>query len=308
MESSMNIEQAKAIPIAEILLKLNIKPTRQVNNETWYLSPLRNEKTASFHVHCKRNWWYDFGLGIGGDGIELVCQYLESQKEGHTVSDALRWLNNMVGNPSAIQPIEHTVETIEAYSKIRKLVIKSVKDVQHPALIQYLEKRGIPLSVAKTILKEVRIKNVETDKNIFALALQNEEGSYEVRNPFFKACIDSKAISFIRGTQPKPDSIHIFEGLMDYLSIITQNNGRAFKDDAIILNSISCIRQATPYIRGYGYKIAYTYMDNDLAGQKAIKSLGEFFKTEENLTHKPMNELYKPYKDVNAWHMQKLGL
>jgi Toprim-like/CHC2 zinc finger len=304
----MNIDQAKAIPIAEILLKLNLKPTRQANNETWYLSPLRKEKTASFHVHNKRNWWYDFGIGIGGDGIELVQQYLKSQKECHTVSDALRWLHNMVGNPSVIQPIDQPVETIEAHSKIRKLVIKSVKDVQHPGLIRYLEKRGIPLSVAKSILKEVRIKNVETDKNIFALGLLNEEDCYEVRNPFFKACIDRKDISFIRGSQPKPKGIHIFEGFMDYLSFLTQQNGKSLEDDTIILNSIACIRQATPYIKGYGYTIAYTYMDNDLAGQKATKSLEAFLKTEEGLVHKAQNKLYAPFKDVNAWHMHSLGL
>ena len=300
----MNIEQAKAIPIAQILEKLNKKPTRIVKSEAWYLSPLRNEKTASFHVHNKRNWWYDFGIGIGGDGIELVRLYLESQKECHTVSDALRWLHNMVGNIPTIQP----VEIVEAYSKIRKLVVKSVKEIQHPALINYLEKRGIPTTVAKTILKELRIKNVDTGNNIFALGLQNEEGSYEVRNPFFKSCIDCKAITFVRGTTTKPDGIHIIEGFMDYLSIITRQNGVRLKEDAIILNSIVCIRQAAPYIRGYGYKVAYTWMDNDEAGKKATLAMDEFFKTEPDLIHKKMNSVYEIHKDVNAWHMCTLGL
>jgi hypothetical protein len=49
-------------------------------------------------------------------------------------------------------------------------------------------------------------------------------------------------------------------------------------------------------------------MDNDEPGKRATNSLEEFFKTGECLAHKPMNTIYAPYKDVNAWHMVKLGL
>lgn len=51
----MNIEQAKAISIVQILEIIGIKPTRLNQKEAWYLSPLRHEKTASFKVNLKRN-------------------------------------------------------------------------------------------------------------------------------------------------------------------------------------------------------------------------------------------------------------
>lgn len=136
----------------------------------------------------------------------------------------------------------------------------------------------------------------------------NEEGGYEVRNPFFKGYVGAKGISFIRGKQPKPEGIHIFEGFMDYVSAIAFEQVPQFDDDTIILNSLSCLKHATPYIRNYGYQVAYTWLDNDLAGQKGTQALAEFFKTEENLLHKPMNEIYLPHKDMNAWHMARLSL
>jgi hypothetical protein len=302
----MNIEQANAISIAKILETMGIQPTRQTNHEVWYLSPLRNEKTASFKIHVKRNVWYDFGEGIGGDVVSLVCNYLGSQKQSHSVSDALKWIENNIGRESGFKRIDADEEIDNDRSS--KLSITSVRPVKRRVLIDYLESRGIPITVADRILREVRVHNAATDKNFFALGLRNEESGYELRNLNFKGCIGTKSISFLRGNQPKPDGINLFEGFMDYLSVLTQNEGRPFKDDTIILNSLSCLRHAIPYIKGYGYKVAFTWMDNDQPGKKAAKILDEFFKTEEGLRHKPMNHLYRPFKDVNAWHMQTLGL
>lgn len=94
---------------------------------------------------------------------------------------------------------------------------------------------------------------------------------------------------------------------MDYLSAISQLNGRGLKGDAIVLNSLSCLKQAIPYIQNYGYRVAYSWMDNDKAGEKATTALSEFIQTEAELKHTPMNKVYAPHKDVNAWHMHKLN-
>ena len=48
-------------------------------------------------------------------------------------------------------------------------------------------------------------------------------------------------------------------------------------------------------------------LTNDAAGKKATYVLKEFFR-EEKIRHAPMNEQYASYKDVNEWHMGKLGL
>jgi len=299
----MNIEHAKSIALSAILEKLGSKSEKQSGKDLWYFSPLRDEKTPSFHVDRKKNLWFDFGSDRGGDGIALVCAYLEASNEDHTVQDALRWLKNMMNNAPIIQEVHdpHEVNSPE------KMVLKKTKPLKHRALIHYLTARGIPFAVAKDYLKEVHVYNSESKKSYFALGIKNEGGGYELRNPYFKGCIRPKHITFVRGTIPKPDGIHIFEGFMDYLSIIAQQ-GKPMENDAIILNSLSCMRKATAYIKNYGYRIAYTWLDNDPSGMKATEAFAAFFKTEENLQHRLMNHLYKDNKDVNEWQMSRLNL
>ncbi len=164
------------------------------------------------------------------------------------------------------------------------------------------------MEIACQHLKEIHVCNQRTKKSFFALGFPNEDGGFELRNPFFKGCLGSKAISFIRGREPTPDSIHLFEGFMDYLSAISQLNGEGLTGDAIILNSLSYLKQITPYIQHYGYRIAYTWFDNDTAGEKATAALAEFFRTQDDLVHKRMNGIYAPHKDVNAWHMHQRNL
>lgn len=299
----MNIEQAKAIPIARILEQINLQPTRKTDKESWYLSPLRHEKTASFHVHDLKNVWFDFGEGIGGDNLKLVQAILNSQGRDGSVSEALFWLKSTLGGNTVYQqPIRKSF----AENKEPALSLKSVKPISNVGLIHYLDSRGIPLSVAQKTLKQVSFTNSKTGKTLFALGLPNEEEGYELRNPFFKGSIGIKTISFIRGSESKPPGINFFEGMMDYLSILTRRNGQPLKNDSIVLNSVACIPHVMPYLTDYGYTFGYTWMDNDQAGKKADRSLSHIFKANETIAHCPMNRIYQPHKDVNAWHMHRL--
>jgi Toprim-like/CHC2 zinc finger len=302
----MNIHDANTIAIPEILTKLAIQPHRITNNKAWYLSPFRQEKTPSFQVDLNTNRWYDFGEGTGGDVVDLVCTYLKLHKEESTTTDALRWIKNM--SDKGLERFDYPIANHEFDEEEYALVQKSSKVIKHLGLINYLEKRGIPLKIAQKHLKEIHVYNKNTNKKFLALGFPNEENGYELRNPFFKGCLRSKAISFVRGEIPKPKSIAIFEGFMDYLSILSRINGKPFKGDTIILNSLSCLKQVYPYIRDYGYEVAYTWMDNDRAGEDATAMLADFFKSQEGITHKPMNNVYVPHKDVNAWHMAQLNL
>jgi hypothetical protein len=302
----MNIQQAKAIPIAEILQRMGQLPSKQRQDESWYKSPIRDEKTASFHVNTKKNIWFDFGLGIGGDNIELVCQYLQTEGVGNSVPDALRWLDNMFDHAPKIKSVKH--EIVENEPESPKLSIRAVKNLYQRVLENYLSDRGIPITIGARYLKELRIHNHETGNHFIALGFKNEDEGYEIRNKRFKGSVKAKNISFIRGSIPGNKEIHLFEGVFDYLTAITQNHGKHFEGDVIVLNSIALLSKATPYLKGYGYKILYSWMDNDEAGKRATQALQEFAQTEEGLRHIPMNDRYAPYKDVNAAHMAKLGL
>jgi len=67
------IQAAKSYPIVALLQANGFEPKRQTPKGFWYLSPLRTERTASFLVD-RQNTFYDFGAGIGGDVIRLVCE------------------------------------------------------------------------------------------------------------------------------------------------------------------------------------------------------------------------------------------
>ncbi|MDI9319042.1 MAG: CHC2 zinc finger domain-containing protein [Phycisphaerales bacterium] len=296
----MNIEQAKAIPLSVILVKLGLSPHKQTNKEAWYYSPFRKEKTPSFHVHLQKNYWYDFGEGKGGDIVSFVCAYLAACHESNTVADALRWLGNMQG----ALPAFAAIDTSDCDTKDASLVFKEAKAITSPGLLQYLRRRGIPQKIAFLSLKEVLVFNKETGKSIYALGLLNEEGGYELRNVFFKGCVGRKDVSFIRGVG-SPKTIHVFEGFFDYLSVQT---AQALVGDVLILNSIACLQRAIGYIKGFGYSSVYSWLDNDAKGIQATEFFDAFCKTESGLMHLPQNKLYAPHKDVNAWHMHKLGL
>lgn len=291
----MNIEIARTIAMPEILQKTGSKIAKQTGNDQWYFSPFRNEKTPSFKVNTAKNIWYDFGEGCGGDNIDFVCAYLERSGADHTVSDALRWLRNMFSS-SAVTPLIFPDTASEKEES--SLVLKTVKPLMHIALVRYLEDRGIPKGIAQRYLKEITIFNKATQKEYFAAAIKNEDGGYDYRNAYFKGCIRKKAISFVRGAEHGGGAIHIFEGFIDFLSVIAQRNGMPLKDDAIILNSVSSVKDATAYIRGFGYQVAYTWLDNDEAGKKAAEALDAFF-VAEAISHKPMNACYASHKDVN---------
>ena len=302
----MNIEQAKAIPITLILDKLNHPPQRTNGYKVNYFTPLRREKTPSLWVDTKANLWRDFGdfKWIGGDGIHLVRAYLESQGENKEVSDALRWLRNMTGFIPTIKPV---IDPDEVESP-KTLVLKHVGPIKRERLIEYGNERGIPEQVIRKYFLEAAISNSVTGKKFYALSMRNDLKGYELRNPYFKGCIGKKYITFIRGTIPKPDGVNYFEGSFDFLSAITQRNGQPFEDDSVILHSLSNLKKGAAYTKNYGYKFLYSWMDNDKPGIEATNAWDEFCKTEEGLIHVPKNDLYSPYKDVNAAHIAKLEL
>jgi len=300
----MNIEEAKLIPMCKILNTLGIRPVKQNEKDSMYLSPLREEKTASFHV--TGNLWHDFGDDTGGNTIDFVGRYLKYTGEHHTASDSLRWINNMTAEVPLAFFIPHDVS--ETPGKEKSLIKRKVLPITHLGLINYLDSRGINVNIAKHYLKELHVYNKNTQKSFAALGLKNEENGYELRNPGFKGSVGTKHISFIRGKPPKPEGIHIFEGMMDFLTLLTIKRQARPINDVIVLNSLVNLKHAAAYIKNYGYQVAYTWLDNDKAGIKATNALADFFKTEEDLVHQKCNSRYLPFKDYNAFHMDNLNL
>lgn len=300
----MNIEEANAIPMSAILSQIKCALAKSSTYDQMYFSPFRREKTPSFHVNVLKNVWYDFGAAKGGTVIDLVCAYLEAQEEDHTPADALRWVNNMFRTPATMISFPFA----ETKDPAPVLVLKQVGRLKDRKLLNYFESRGIPTLLAQKYLSEVYVRNRNTSSNFYAAGLENVDGGFELLNKAFKGSIAPKSISLVRGDEPVPDTVHIFEGIMDFLTAALYQPNNRLKGDVIILNSVACVPQALPYLANYSYKTVCLWLDNDAAGRSATQALAEFIRKQPNMSCKTMNRLYQSHKDLNKWHMTKLGL
>lgn len=262
----MNIEQANNIPLEEL---------RSVIGDTYF-------KEIE-----------------GGSTIDHICAYLKSVGEDNTQVDALRWLQNMVNKQPSTKATTHSLTPdVERWLEIR------TEPLEDLALIRYLESRKISIPLARQFLGEVFIKHPKQNRRWWALGLMNEEGGIEVRNPFIKGYVSRQGITFVRATSSvRPKRIHLFEGFMDMLSAFTHFPKISEHADCICLNGTHLLREAFAYITGYDYRIINSWMDNDDAGRHATALIDKYYKSQFQLGHQPVNNLYREHKDVNAWHV-----
>ena len=286
------IKEIKSIPLASFLSRLGHEPTARKGTKLWYKSPLRQEHTPSFKVETALNCWYDFGLGRGGNIIDLAAELYQSTDLRHI----LRCIADSYPVPSVPKVASsflceakrqgrlaprHSAPSMERFE---------VVPLEHRALVAYLQERGIPAHIAKANCKEAHYS--VNGKSYFAVAFENVSGGWELRNSYFKGCRGRKDISYLPWARDGPSAeCAVFEGFMDYLSALTLDiiSGA----DAIILNSIVNVNKAVPFLRGY--KTINCYLDNDNAGQTALSELAAIYGS----TVIDRSTLYSEFNDLN---------
>ena len=141
----MNTTQAREIPIEKVLQNLGCEPTKCNETESWYLSPFRIEKTASFKLNRKINRWFDHGEQLGGNVIDFVIQ-----KFGFNVTEALSYLEKFETLFSFQKQVSEMTIKESNTNQIEKII-----PIQHFALLQYLESRHIKFYKNIEHIKEV---------------------------------------------------------------------------------------------------------------------------------------------------------
>ena len=143
----MNIEDVKQISIADYLHSLGYSPVKRQGNGLWYKSPLREEHEASFKVNTDRNLWYDFGAGKGGNIIALAKELY--------FSDSLPYLLKRIEEQTPnVHPVSFSFPQHRTEPSFQHL---EVRDLTHPALLRYLQGRGINIELAKRECKELHL-------------------------------------------------------------------------------------------------------------------------------------------------------
>jgi DNA primase len=257
----MNTTQAREIPIEKVLQNLGCEPTKCNETESWYLSPFRIEKTASFKLNRKINRWFDHGEQVGGNVIDFVIQ-----KFGFNVTEALTYLEKFDTLFSFQKQISEIPIKESNTNQIEKII-----PIQHFALLQYLESRHIKFYKNIEQLKEVHY--IINDKKYFGIGFQNNSQGWEIRSKYAKICLKKKDITLIRnGSQ----ILRVYEGFFDYLSFQQiWNNLPMEESDSLILNSVALLEKNTSILQNY--KIIELFLDNDEAGDKYTKLISTQF-------------------------------
>lgn len=141
-ERQLTYTQVKAMNLVQYLAELGHQPKRVKVHDHWYLSPLRNERTASFKVNSSINRWYDFGTGQGGNLIDFGLCYFNC-----TIKEFLEGFQSILPAIPAVQG-----------SKIKpapKIVITQVKPLYAPSLIRYLCGIGISFELANRYCSQI---------------------------------------------------------------------------------------------------------------------------------------------------------
>ena len=151
----MNIQEAKTIRLADYLQSIGYLPVKQQGNSLWYKSPFRQETEASFKVNTELNQWFDFGLGKGGNILALA-------KELYQDDYIPALLERIERQTPYIRPTSFSFRQQPSEPSFQQL---EVRELVHPALLRYLQERGIDMTVAKNECKELLFV-VERDASV----------------------------------------------------------------------------------------------------------------------------------------------
>jgi len=276
------IKEIKSIPLAAFLSRLGYEPAARKGTRLWYRSPLRQEQTPSFKVETTLNCWYDFGLGRGGNIIDLATELYQSTD--------LRYLMRCIADSCPVSSVQTVASSFAPRHAAPSIERFDVVPLEHRALVAYLQERGIPAHIAKSKCKEAHYS--ANGKFYFAVAFENVSGGGELRNRYFKGCRGRKDISYLPWARDGPSTeCAVFEGFIDYLSALTL--GIISGTDAIILNSVVNVNKAVPYLRNY--TVINCYLDNDNAGQTALAELTAIYGS----TVIDRSTLYAQFNDLN---------
>ncbi|MFP9113913.1 toprim domain-containing protein [Flavobacterium sp. RHBU_3] len=289
---------AKQIDLVDFLALLGYEPSKIRNSDYWYKSPLRNEQTASFKVNRERNVWFDHGMGKGGDLIDFGKEYFRC-----TTSELLQKLSD--GNTETFlfhqqekPKLTNISNSISAGEKKKedeaKILVTDSRVILDNQLIGYLEKRNIPLEVARQYCREVDF--LLYGKKQTAIGFKNDSGGYELRSEYFKGSSSPKSINFI---DVGSKSLNVFEGFFDFLSYKTMAQKAAEPPpNVLVLNSLAFFQKSWELMEKHEY--VNLYLDRDEAGMKLTKEALE--RNPEKFTDQSI--LYKNHKDLNDWLKQ----
>ena len=237
----MKCEEGNKLDLVEYLFSLGFTPKKIRGNNHWYISPLRNEKEASFKIDRNKNVWYDHGAGKGGTVIDFVMKYFNCD-----VARALQKLSSYqqvshkrfisTATPDSITlPEVHQKEFFDGNNNIVNAeksnqqrppfhlhenslinhrdaaetaikIIAAKQPITDMVLCRYLKQRRIDKTIANKYCHEVVFKFSNKDAKHIAIGFKNSAGGYELRSEYFKLSSSPKYITYITNNKQNCDT------------------------------------------------------------------------------------------------------
>ncbi len=278
-----NIEKAKRVNLSQYIeLVPGLVPQRRYKNSVFYFSPFRVETEASLHLTYKDGiWvWYDFGSGHHrGDTIEFVkmyrdCSFKEAVEEllqfsGERLSVSAFSTKSKPKKNIGINRLRSIIKTRNTYDRL----------VNNNVLIRkYFTERGLRFHeemgckiytdfkdhtnyVAVPLPNMNNLRGLEL-REMCTLDRELEIGSKKRKNH------GSKTLWVLKRDISR---VLLTESVLDALA------GEVLLDDDQIslasLNGVGQVNQLEAMIRSIKPKEMVVSMDNDRAGQDALKTV-----------------------------------
>ena len=272
----MNCEEVKEkINIRTVLESFNLFPVKENRKTAFYFALDREEKIPSLSVDFVKNKAFDFGTGKSYDVISIVQQMNQC-----SVSEALKYLEKFVFS------VQKKFQNEEA--KLQKeYKILNVREIQHPALIQYLKSRKV--YEQKDLVKEIEYEL--NGKKYFGIGFFNNSGGVEIRNKYSKICLGKKDVTMVEN---QSSEICIFEGFFDYLTYKNLEKKENSTSDYLILNSTAMLFKVEETLKKYAKILVF--LDNDDNGKIVKSKIQNQYKNVEDCSL-----IYQKFKDLNEW-------
>ena len=278
--------------ILTIMAKLGCDMT---HNGYMYKAPFREDRTPSMHVDERRNMWCDYGSILpdgrraGGGNIELVRLMfgLNSNKEAaEKIIDICGGLCESYEPPRTVKKESEKKPGIE--------ILSSLNMITNRALRNYLRGRGINPDLANIWCDEVDFRIGASGKHMFAIGFHNVNSISTIVKD---SPIVGEAWKDREFCHSHPDAgkgkVMVFEGFMDYLSLLTMRGVRKPDCDCVVLNSTVNVGDAVSFL--HRHSRIECWLDNDEAGRQCLEFIrdrcGEWKVTDMSPTYCRNNDL-----------------
>lgn len=282
-----------------------------------YFSPFHDEAAPSMHVKVNRDgsWvWTDFSMAasaggpLGGGCIDLIRELAsrDARYRDRRPGDILR---EIAGKAPA--EVFSSKSISSRVSKESGAVVDEVKDgiIRRNLLSYAVFKRCIPEQLLNKYCKELTYHPVaKPELSIGAIGFKNNSGGWVARAPgrSRKVNVGHGDVTFLdmNGAMAADGRVsnsllYMFEGFMDFLSLLAWCNYNVPGADVAILHSTSNVGRVKEWAEKHGE--VRCFFDNDKAGTQATETVRTWCEG-AGIRFVDGRKAYADHNDINeAW-------